>query len=37
MVAFKKIHFVGDWTITKLPNTLESAAMSGINLVKNKF
>ena len=33
----KKIHFIGDWTITDLPNTLESAAISGINLVKNKF
>jgi protoporphyrinogen oxidase len=33
----KNIHFVGDWTMTTLPNTLESAAISGVNLVKNKF
>jgi len=35
--ANKKIHFVGDWTISEMPNTLESAAMSGINLIKDKF
>ena len=33
----KRIHFVGDWTINELPNTLESAAMSGIKLVKKEF
>ena len=33
----ENIHFVGDWTMTDLPNTLESAAISGVTLVKNQF
>ena len=37
LLRIKNIHFVGDWIIDKLPNTMESACLSSDILVRNEF